>query len=65
MPRKLAENLILEPNYETHSFRQPKGINVRAIAKAHNMSINGLLRTALLDYLDRYPVGQNDVDICV
>lgn len=53
MPKKAYEERVLEPNYTRYTFRQPKGINVKAIATQNNMTVNELLRTALIDYLEK------------
>ncbi|WP_445631147.1 hypothetical protein [Nostoc sp. DSM 114167] len=35
------------------SFRQPANIDVKAVAKKAGTTINGLLRAALLEYMER------------
>lgn len=35
------------------SFRQPANINVKAIAKKAGTNVNALLRTALIEYMER------------
>lgn len=48
------ENRLLEPNEKPLSLRPPKGVDVRAIAKKHNMKVQTILRNALLEYLEKY-----------
>jgi hypothetical protein len=62
MPKKFPENLVIQPNPRTHTFRQPKGVDVAATAKAYNMSINALLRAALFEYLGNHRPNRDDID---
>lgn len=62
MPKKYPENLLIEPKPKTHTFRQPKGVDVAATARAYNMSINALLRAALFEYVGNHRPNRADID---
>ncbi|WP_375471073.1 hypothetical protein [uncultured Nostoc sp.] len=62
MPKKFPENLLVERNPTNHTFKQPKGMDVAATAKAYNMSINALLRAALSEYMAAHRPERDDID---
>lgn len=44
------------------SFRQPANIDVKAVAKKAGTTINGLLRAALLEYMERNQLASKRCD---
>jgi hypothetical protein len=52
MPKKKLEECTVDMNIQ-FTFRQPIGVDLKAIATKHDMKVQHILRYAVLEYLER------------